>query len=313
MKRTIVILLAFALVLSVACTARPTGESAVPEANAAEEPNPHDSGEQALSATEPEAEAALPKTVFIAVFKVYDELEENETEKKMFDFDLDGDGTPEEIVLSVDPEEDTLTIRDGGRSVTLENSSMVNRVYLCDLDAQSSYRNLVVCADQGSDDYITTVMHPEGDALIVDKQVYGYAEWDEDAFCIDERTGLFGTNSGARTYHGDAFEPDDEWLVCWMPSETDLKENRQGLFEGGTLLHLVRDLPCTIDGQPAIITKGNCILLVRFHESVSQAEICTEDGSVHAIVDIAYNEEEWHYMIDGVEQDAYFDNLFYAD
>ena len=75
----------------------------------------------------------------------------------------------------------------------------------------------------------------------------------------------------------------------------------------------MRDLPCTVDGQPAVITKGNCLLLLRFNDSHTQAMVCTEDRSVQAIVDIDFNEEEWLYLIDGVEQDEYFDNLFYAD
>ena len=158
-------------------------------------------------------------------------------------------------------------------------------VYLCDLDPASSYRNLIVVADEASDDYVATVLHPEGDALVIDRQIYGLVDWDAeaDAFISYENTGLFGSNSGTRHYYGDAFEPDTEWLTCWMPSEEYLKEYRQNLFEGGYLLHLVRDLPCTVDGQPAILTAGNCILLVRYHESLTQAEVRTEDGSGYAM------------------------------
>ena len=170
-------------------------------------------------------------------------------------------------------------------------------------------------ADEASDDYVATVLHPEGDALVIDRQIYGLVDWDAeaDAFISYENTGLFGSNSGTRHYYGDAFEPDTEWLTCWMPSEEYLKEYRQNLFEGGYLLHLVRDLPCTVDGQPAILTAGNCILLVRYHESLTQAEVRTEDGSVYAMINIDFDPDDWQYRIDGVDQDEYFDNLFYAD
>ncbi len=253
------------------------------------------------------------KSLFIANFDAYSNMKDGQTQATMFYYDLDGDGAEEEIRASIDWENDTLTVTDGSRSIVIENGAMLDHVFLCDLDPASPWRNLIVCTDWASDDYVTTVLHPEGNALVADKTVEGWVSWDDAAFCVEERTGLFGTNFGNRAYYGDAFETDSEWLDCYVPTADYIRENRQGLFENGVLLHLVRDLPCTVDGQPAVITKGNCILLVRFHESFTQAEICTEDGGVHAMIDIDFNYDEWSYSINGLEQDEYIDNIMYAD
>lgn len=311
MKRLLMFVLCALLLVCIACDRVPSdaGETVTTEPDAGDSPEPQSTNEP----TAAPVDSGLPKPQFIAKFSTYENLKENEAQATMFYYDLDGDGTEEEIGMAIDWEANNLTITDGSRSIVLEESAMLDTVYLCDLDPASPWRNLIVCADWASDDYVTTVLHPAGDALITDKTVDGWVAWVDGAFCVDERTGLFGTNSGTRAYWGDAFETDSEWLDCYMPTAEDRKENRQELFEGGLLMHLVRDLPCTVNGQPAVITKGNCILLVRFHESFTQAEICTEDGSVHAMVAIDYNQDEWSFIIDGVELDAYFDNLLYAD
>ena len=298
--------------------AEPDAQAASPEAQQPEtaqvsetaQPEAQDTETPEIPESDPVAEL---RTELIEVFDVMEHMEVGASGTTLCSHDLDGDGTEEEIGVEIDMEEDTLTVIDGERSITLESSSMVYYIYLCDLDANSPYHNLIVCADWGSDSFITTALHPEGDRLIIDRQVDGYVSWDDEAFWVDELTGIFGTNSGVRPYSGDAFEPESEWLVCAVPSAEYVAENRQNLYEGGVLLHLVRDLPCTVDGQPAVITKGNCLLLLRFNDSHTQAMVCTEDRSVQAIVDIDFNEEEWLYLIDGVEQDEYFDNLFYAD
>ena len=255
----------------------------------------------------------MPKQQLILMFDAYESLPYDQTEATLFRYDLDGDGTEEEIGVSIDWENDALTVKDGSRSAALKNCCDLYRVYLCDLDPDTPWKNLIVIADWASDDYITTALHPEGDKLIEDRRIEGEVYWDDGQFYIEERTGLFGTNFGSRPYGGDKLETDTEWLDCWVPTAEELAENRQGFFESGVLMHLIRDLPRTVDGQPAIITKGNCVLLVRYHESYTQAEICTEDGSLHAIVDIVFDYDDWSFKIDGAEQDEYFDNLLYAD
>ena len=312
MKRILAILLVLALALSVGCY-RLEFDCGTRSNGAEDDPEPAAAETDLPEIPESGSENTKPQAKMIDVFKAYERLEENQTEALMFRYDLDNDGTEEDIGVKFDIENDTCTITDGERSVMLQDSANLTVVYLCDLDPASPYRNLIVCADWASDDYVTTVMHPEGGELIVDRLVYGYVSWEEDAFEVSESSYLFGTRSGTRYYYGDTFETDSEWLECWVPSQQDLAEDREWLFEGGTLLHLIRDLPCTINGQPALITAGNCIFLVRYNDPVTQAEICTEDGSVHAMVAVTYDENEWSYKIDGHAQDEYFDNLCNAD
>ena len=315
MKRISAVFLLLALLVCAACTPEAATVEGVqtPEPASAQSDTP---SVQPNGVTPLEPEQAAPvRTKLIDVFSAYEDLDDGETKATIFEYDLDNDGTAEPIAIEIDWEEDLLFLSVGDRIEEFPNSAALMTVYLCDLDPASSYRNLIVVADEASDDYVTAVLHPEGDALVIDRQIYGLVDWDAEteAFISYENTGLFGSNSGTRHYYGDAFEPDTEWLTCWMPSEEYLKEYRQNLFEGGYLLHLVRDLPCTVDGQPAILTAGNCILLVRYHESLTQAEVRTEDGSVYATVSIDFDPDEWQYRIDGVEQDEYFDNLFFAD
>jgi hypothetical protein len=101
-----------------------------------------------------------------------------------------------------------------------------------------------------------------------------------------------------------------------IPDEIQSASDRERLIEGGTLLHLVRDLPCTIDGADAVIHAGSYIYMTRWHESGTLAEIRTEDGTTALLtVERAdlLDPELYGYLIDGATQDTYFDNIFYAD
>ena len=308
MKKLLAVLLIALLLLSTGCYRLACTACAKTEEIAETTPEPQEPEETPAPTAD-----GMPKPQLIQQYNAYQNLAYDQTEATLFRYDLDGDGAEEEIGISIDWENDALTVRDGSRSAVLENCCDLYMVYLCDLDPNTPWKNLIVVADWASDDYITTALHPEGDRLIDDKRIEGEGYWEDGQFWVEERTGLFGTTFGYRTYGGDKFETDSEWLDCWVPTQEEIAQNRQSYFEVGVLMHLVRDLPCTVDGQPAIITKGNCVLLVRYHESYTQAEICTEDGSLHAMVDIDFNYDEWDFLIDGVDQDEYFDNLLYAD
>ncbi len=336
-------LLAVALVLLLCCVGcaqpaaeTPDGAAIVPaseEETVAAQPNETPTEEaqptEALAtelptdepATEPQSEepavpqpAQSPETVLIDTFIMGEILDDEQTEGILTVYDLDGDGKDEEIGFSLDWDEETTTITDGSRSYVFSESPMLTQVLLADMDAASAYRNLIVSIDTGSDDYVTVVLHPEGDALVQDSIIDGFAAYEDGRLIIDERTGLLGSNSGTRAYFGDGFNPESEWLDCWTPSEESMLEDPTDLVDGGILLHLVRDLPIRMDdGSKHVIHTGTYIYLVRFHESRTMAEVSEMDGVIRGVVTFAYDEEHYTYTIDGVSQDDYFDNLFYAD
>ena len=81
----------------------------------------------------------------------------------------------------------------------------------------------------------------------------------------------------------------------------------------GWFLQLKRDLPCTADGEPAVLSAGTILYMTRFHESRRLAEVRTLEG-VTALVEFTMEDDGWPYLIDGISQDEYFEyELLYAD
>ena len=133
-----------------------------------------------------------------------------------------------------------------------------------------------------------------------------------------EGCDLLGTDTGERYYEGEDLTPTSEWLECWTPDQKELTEERDHLIEGGVLVHAVRDVPCVIDGDPDVIPAGSYVYRVRFCDSRDSIEVCLEDGRIAEIVFDGTEDEEgeglcWPYTIDGIDQEQYFDNLFFAD
>lgn len=267
----------------------------------------------------PTAEPAEePTDALPQVFFAYQDMEDGATEAVMYDFDWDFDGEEESISVSLDWEADTATISDGKRSITLEISAMLVNTILIDLDPDTPYANLVVCIDEASDDYVTVVLHPEGDQIVSSEKKYIGCSLNAETCALIgwERMDLLGTGDGERVYEGEDLTPKSEWLECWTPSEEELKTERESLIEGGTLLHAVRDVPCVIDGDPDVIPAGSYVYRVRFHEARDSVEVCLEDGRIAEIVFDHAGEDEafvWPLTIDGIDQEQYFDNLLFAD
>jgi hypothetical protein len=126
-------------------------------------------------------------------------------------------------------------------------------------------------------------------------------------------TDLLGTRIGWRSCYGEEFTPDSEWTGVSVPTEEDLLHYEEHLGDYSRLLQLKRELPCTIDGQPATLPEGTILYMTRFHESRRLAEVRTLDG-VTALITFTMDEDSWPYLIDGVSQDDYFVyELLYAD
>ena len=252
------------------------------------------------------------------LFNTYDDMSFDEKTKEMFVYDWDFDGTEESIVVTLNWEENTTTVQDGKRSITLDNGAALWNVILIDLDPSTPYVNVVLSIDEASDDYITFALHPEGDEIVASDGKYMACSLNEQTGMLigDETCDLLGTDTGSRIYGGEDLAPETEWLDYWTPDEDDLKNNRESLIEGGVLIHASRDVPCVIDGDPDVIPEGSYVYRVRFCDTRDSIEVCLEDGRIAEIVfDNAGEDEEytWPYTIDGIDQEQYFDNLFFAD
>ena len=246
------------------------------------------------------------------IFHAYESMEPDATTAEMFTCDLDGDGAPEPIRVALDWEADTTTIIDGERSVTLDISAMLSHVILIDLDPATPYLDLIVCIDEASDDYVTVVLHPEGDKLLAGEEHYMYCAYDADEHEVVgwERTDLLGTGEGYRYYYGEELVPATDWLVCDAPTDEEIRTNREELIEDGVLLHTVRSVPCVIDGDPAEIPADSYVVQTCFCDEQDSTQVRLEDGR---IAEIVFDEPEWPHSIDGLPQTDYFDNLFFAD
>ena len=190
---------------------------------------------------------------------------------------------------------------------------------LLNLDPASARLNLLVVYNTGSEDYETAELHMENGKFVRGPVIYAYCTYDGKTLRGSaSQTDILGTKWGDRTYHGENLTPDSEWYVCdVIPDEIPSASDREHLIDNGKLLHLVRDLPCTIEGADAVIPAGSYIYMTRWHESGTLAEIRTEDGTVTALVTVQSADpndpEQYGYLIDGETQDTYFDNIFYAD
>ena len=236
---------------------------------------------------------------------------ENRTSGVMFEADLDQDGVAEPVSFALRTDDWATAITWGKSTVVLESDEFVEAAVL-DLDPASPFYNLLVVVDYGSDSYVTVELHPENGKLVQGATIGGSWTWEDDQLWFFQRTDLLGTASGKRTYRGDDLHPDSEWLtMAYIPTAEELKGEREDLIEFGTLLHTIRPVPCTIDGQPSFIPADTCLYRLRFREDDALMEVALLDGTVAQIAS-SLSEDDW-YLIDGRDMTEYFDNLFFAD
>ena len=236
---------------------------------------------------------------------------ENRTSGVMFEADLDQDGVAEPVSFALRTDDWATAITWGKSTVVLESDEFVEAAVL-DLDPASPFYNLLVVVDYGSDSYVTVELHPENGKLVQGTIIGGSWMWEDDQLWFFQRTDLLGTASGKRTYRGDDLHPDSEWLIMtYIPTAEELTGEREDLIEFGTLLHTIRPVPCTIDGQPSLIPANTCLYRLRFREDDALMEVALLDGTVAQIAS-SLSEDDW-YLIDGRDMTEYFDNLFFAD
>ena len=277
----------------------------------AEQPTPESAEEPPMQES-----SAIPST-----FRVWEYDEENgyreaPEEGVLFVCDFDGDGTEEEIAYQRHGQYVAISV--GDESIDVDVVAGLEQVILLDLDPASARLNLLVVYNTGSDDYETAELHMENGRFVRGPVIFAYCSCEADSVRgSSTQTDILGTKTGERTYHGENLTPDSEWYDCEViPTADEILSDRAHLIEWGKLLHVVRDLPCTIDGADAVIPAGSYIYMTRWHESGALAEIRTEDGTTAlvAVREADPNDPDLAgCLIDGVMQYEYFDNIFFAD
>lgn len=237
----------------------------------------------------------------------YLQFGEYPTEGHLFTFDLDYDGTEEEIRFTADYENGTVTIFDGDRSVEIPYVGRLLSFMLIDLDPATPYANIIVCYEISWQNNMTVVLHPEGDQL-ADWGFSGTVYWENGALIRDEYSMLLGKRSGWCVCSGEELTPDSDWRTDdYIPTTDELEDELDYLIESGTVLHAVCDLPCRIDGAEAVLDADTCMYVLRFSDTLNQVEVETTEGVVAILT---FTGDAWTSLdIDGVPQEECFDNM----
>ena len=292
----------------------PVTPSPEPEDAVSGDPDAEPTDDDCLPDVQEDALWDIPEP--LADYRYYDQEDWEElTSAVMFNADLDQDGVEEPIAFDLRAEDDATAITWGESTVLLEESALFVEAAVLDLDPESPFLNLLVVVDYGSDSYITIELHPVDGQLVKGAVVQGDWFWEDNALWFYEQTDFLGTAFGQRTYHGDDLAPDSPWLtMSSIPTEEELAddEEREWLIEGGTLLHTILPVPCTVDGEDSVIPADTYLYRTRFHADFVLTEVALPNGTV-ARIEGTLGEDGWPYRIDGRDVMDYFDNLFFAD
>ena len=235
----------------------------------------------------------------------------------MFEADLDQDGVAEPVSFTIRPDgQYAIAITWGESTVVLDRTDELMEAFVLDLDTQSPFYNLLVVVDYGSSSYGTIELHPESGQLVRGSSFSGDCTWSENALWSYEITDFLGTAGGKRTRSGDSLTPDSQWLtMCYIPTAEDLETDLEELVKYGLVIYAVLPVPCTIKGQPDLIPADSYLYRLHIRDDEQLIEVALLDGTVAQIACTVGNDDYvwWPYLIDGLEQDAYFDNLLYAD
>lgn len=296
-------------------TEAPT-EAPAPEPTEAPTPTPEPTPQQVYGAPQSfKPTKALTDDQLPVVYRMYDMNPKGKKEAQMFTYDLNRDGKAEKISFKLDTKKNRTTITAGKKSIRLDEGSDLVSAMLVDLDPETPYTDLVVIIDMGSDDYVTIALHVADGKLVRGETLEGVMVGlgTDGVMRRYEDTDLLGTHSGSCACHGEHFTPDDEWLGFYERTEEEIQEEISRLEDFSWLLLLKRELPCSINGEPATLPVGTMLYLTRFHASRTLAEVRTTDG-VTAVITFTTDEDGWPYLINGIPQDDYFEyELLYAD
>ena len=228
--------------------------------------------------------------------------------------DLNGDGDPVRVkVTSDDPnrfiekgEEPELTVQIGRGEWTVNEALIWDSLIYADLDPNDGHGNVLLSAKRADGTTVTYELHPEGDTVVCGHAVEGYcflADSPEQELTLGVPTDLLGAKYGYREVRGEALKPVDDMMHAYGVIDTiSFGPGREKNIEDGTLLHLIRALPCEIDDVSGTLEPDVYIYLWQWNESLTEIIFSAEDGrwiTVHPDVG---------RMLDGVPLADYFDN-----
>ena len=330
MKKLMLFALCAALLLGTACIqitlttpgAAPTQEAAAIETT----PAPTDAPAQQLTA-EPTAEpvpeetetpaliapatpVATPYEPDLSMLPIqYSNLEE-EPDGTLLTVDLGFDGHAEAYRYHFDKDARKLTIYADDTPVYEADVWLPSRIIFVDLDPETPYANILLVTDEGFQHYATTELHPEGGKLATGVTRGGIRMTDEGTLREEVWTNLLGTKSGTRPVAGEQLEPTSEWIDCEPITAEDWSKYRMYYYDCGIFLYTKKNVEVRINGEKAQIKKGTYLYVVRFNESNTLVEVCTEAG-VHAMIEAEAKGNS--FLLFGVSQDKLFENIWYDD
>lgn len=128
-----------------------------------------------------------------------------------------------------------------------------------------------------------------------------------------ERCFTLGSITGTSLRQGNSLRnASDGWVETGVPDRVkDMTREEQ--IEYHDLIKVVRDLPCTIEGTPAVIEAGTWLYVLRWQEKgTPMIEVQTEDGRIATLTftrEYDQSRDLEFYTIDDVDAETYFDNL----
>ena len=227
--------------------------------------------------------------------------------------DLNGDENPVRVkVASYDPnryidkgEEPELTVQIGRGEWTVNEELVWDSLIYADLDPNDGHGNVLVSAKRADGTVVTYELHPEGDKVVCGHVGEGYCETvigtDNEKHIVLRQTAPLGSVDGLREIKsGESLEPETDWWTVPRITYSSYRD-RDWLVQHGELLHLIRDLPCEIDGKSAVLEAGTYLYLSRYHESLDRIEFLTEDNRTVLVCPDA------GLLLDGVPLADYFE------
>ena len=231
--------------------------------------------------------------------------------------DLNGDGKPVRVsvyrytpvsVFTGEEGESELTVQIGACEWKINEKLVMDSGIYIDLDPNDGHGNLLLSTTRADRTERTYELHVEGDAIVCGHTVEGYCflnDSEQQELMLGTPTDLLGAKYGYREVKGEALEPADDRLYATGIIDTiTFGPGREKNIEDGTLLHLVRALPCEIDGVLGTLEPDVYIYLRQWNDAMTEIVFMTEDGRWITV----YLDGTAPYTVGGVPLADYFDN-----